>query len=235
VTLTGSGFTPGYAVSVQQCTSTKVSSCDFTTGRAVTAGLHGDFALTSSVRRTISVYTPTGLTSVNCAAAAGTCNLTVRGTASQPTKALALDFDPNAPAVAPAITANPNTGLTDNQSIPVSLDGFVPNQPVQLIECSAEAVSGSGNLSYCDYTTIQTTTPTVLGTFQTSFVVRAAVGGQGGLVDCTSQAGACVLLASETVSYYGGGYGASPSASPNKVGVATLPNTAFTPLSFSTG
>lgn len=228
VTLTGAGFTPGYAVSVQECaaaTTTTPLSCDYSTSRAVTAGFTGAFTLTYTVRRNLATFVaPTGATNLDCATQPATCELTVQGSQSQPATNIALTFDPNIPAVTPTIGAAPNTGLNDNQLVTVSLAGFTPNQQVQIIECSAEAVS-EGNASYCDYTTGQSVTPTGTSTLQTTFIVRTVLGGQNGLEDCTTQSGACVLIATENGSYYGGGIAGSGT---------TLPNTASIPLTFTT-
>jgi len=182
--------------------------------------------LTYFVRRTIAAASsPTGPTNVDCATAPDVCELTVQGTPSQPTTTVALAFDPNIAPVAPTITADPNTGLTDNQNVVVSLQGFTPDEPVQIVECSADALTEGNIFSYCDYTTAETITPTGPQLAQTAFVVRAALGGQGGLEDCTTQPGACVLIASEGNGYSGG------------VGVVigpTQPDVASTALSFTT-
>jgi Neocarzinostatin family len=207
------------------------SPCDYTTLRSVTAGLHGEFTLTYAVRRDIVAYiAPTGNTTIDCASAAGACALTIQGTQSQPTTAIALGFDPSVPAVTPTISADPNTSLSDNQTVTVSLQGFTPNQPAQIIECSAEAVDETPNLGYCDYTTGQNVTPQAGPAFQTQFVVRSVIGGQGGLTDCTTRAGACVLVASANG---GGGYyygGLTTATTPS----SAVPNVPFTPLTFAT-
>ena len=189
--MSGTGFTPGYAVTTQECalTTAKVASCDYATTRTVTVGFHGEFTINYPIRRVIApVVGPTGPTSTDCATTPGACELTIQGTQSQPAITIALTFDPNVPAVTPTVTAAPSTGLTDNESITVSLQGFTPNQPVQLIECSDEAAS-EGNFAYCDYSTGQTTTPTGPNAIQTPFVVHAVLGGQEGLVDCTAEPG----------------------------------------------
>jgi len=226
VTLTGTGFTPGVGVNVQECAvgTTKVPNCDYTTNRTVSAGFKGEFTLTYTVRRDIAAFvSPTGPTTVDCATNA--CELSVQGSPSQPTINLALTFDPNVPAVTPTITAVPNAGLTDNQEITVSLAGFTPNQPVQITECSSDAIT-EGNVGYCDYNTGQTITPTGTATTETSFVVRAALGGQSGLADCTTQPGACVLVATENGGYFGGGGIVVPGPA--------LSDIASTPLTFVT-
>jgi len=64
-------------------------------------------------------------------------------------------------------------------------------------------------------------------TAQAFFVVRAALN-QDGPQDCTTQPGACVLIASEGSGYYGGGV---------PIGVVTVgpsqPGVASTPLTFT--
>ena len=246
VTVTGSGYTPGYTVNLQECvpSSTKLSSCDYTTTRAVTAGFHGGFTVTYSVRRDVAVYVaPTGTENVDCAAKTGTCELTVQGTPSQQPVNVPLTFDAGTPPVTPAITATPNTGLTDNENVAISLDGFVPNQQVQIVECSADAIS-EANLSYCDYSTGQVTSPTSSHGASTTFVVRSVIGGQSGLVDCTTGPGACVLVATENGYYYGGAIGVTATTAPAVANRAVSPraaasapvllNVASTSLTFAT-
>ena len=108
------------------------------------------------------------------------------------------------------------------------MNGYTPEQPVQVIECSNEALTEPNGFSYCDYSTAQIITPTGPQTAQTSFVVRAVLNGQDGLQDCTTQPGACVLIASEGAGYYGGGV---------PIGVVTVglpqPGVASTSLSFT--
>jgi hypothetical protein len=202
VTLTGTGFTPGYAVNVEEClTSTKNTACDYTTVRSVTAGFQGQFALTDFVRRDIiASSSPTGPTTTDCATTA--CDLTVQGSPAQAAVTLPLTFNPTVPAIPAAITASPNSGLTDDQTITVSLNGYTPDQPVQISECSANALTQANGLPDCDYTTAQTVTPTGPQPFQTSFVVHATITGQAGLQDCTTQPGACILVAAEANDFY---------------------------------
>ncbi len=200
VTVSAAGFTPGYGVGIVQClpASPAYSKCDFTTTRTVTAGPKGAFTFTDYVRRSIN---PGGTAnSTDCAANPGACELLLLGTPSQPPVHLKLTFDPNTPAVPITINASPNTGLGDNQEVTVTVGGFTPYQQVQITECSAEALTNN-NLSYCDATTTQTITPTAPTATQTHFVVRSAINAPDGLVDCTSAAGACVLVA--TNGYYG--------------------------------
>src|SRR5205085_503531 len=149
----------------------------------VTAGFHGEFTFTFSVRRNIAVFgAPNSVANFDCAAVRRACNLTIAGSESQPTTSRGLTFSPRLASVTPAIFADPDIGLHDHQGVKVTLRGFTPNQPVQIVECSGEAIEGNADLSYCDYTTVQTVTPTG-ATLDTKFIVRAVVGGQGGLVD----------------------------------------------------
>ena len=232
VGVTGTGFTPGYGVGIQQCEATGAKTfvgCDYSSIRTVTAGFHGEFSISYYVRRKISTFTPTGPAAVDCAASSGKCVLVLQGSPSQPPKTVALDFDPTVPAVTPTVSASPNTDLADNQRITATLGGFTPDHPVQLIECTEEAVS-EADLSYCDYSTAIVTTPGA-STAQASFVVRSVVRAADGLEDCKSAAGACVLVAVGLSQYYGG-YAAA-GAVPLKVAFGSLPNTASTDLTFS--
>lgn len=254
VTVTGTGFTPGVAVFVQECaveSALLLTSCDYTNSRSITAGFHGEFILTFSARRNIAaVVYPTGVANTDCATKAGVCELVVQGSQSQDPTTTALAFNPRVKAVPPGISASPRTNLGDNQNIRVQLRGFVLAEPVTVIECAADAISEGGNTSYCDYTTIQTTSPDGTGATSTAMHVHRAIAGQAGLVDCAARPGACVLLALEN-GYYGGSgvisstgaSNATPTANalrPNGKTVplkaapgSNLPNIAFTPLTFS--
>ena len=128
----------------------------------------------------------------------------------------------------PSVSASPDTGLSDNERITVTLGGFTPDHPVQLVECTEEAVS-EADLSYCDSSTAIVTTPGV-GTAQASFVVRSVVHAADGLEDCTSDAGRVRARRR----------GHQPvlrrlrrGAVPLKTPLGSLPNTAATDLAFS--
>ena len=228
ITLTGTGFVPGVGVNIQECaaTNTKFPSCDFTTSRAVTAGFHGEFTVSFAVRRDINTFiTGPGATKFDCATKVGACELAIQGSQAQAPTNVRLGFNPNVKAITPTISVSPNTGLHDNQSVTVSLRGFTPNQPAQIVECSADAIS-ENNLSYCDYNTLQSATSGGSLTTRSSFSVRKVIGGQGGLVNCAAKPAACVLVASSSGIYYGGGAGVIPGP--------TLPNIAFAKLTFAT-
>ena len=200
ITVTGSGFTPSATVTVQECTDTSspFPTCDYNNTRSATAGFAGEFTLTFAVRREIGpVFSTSGLTNFDCATKPTSCDLSVQGTQSQAPATVALSFNPKVPAVPQTIAATPHTALHDNQNVTVSLHGFTPYQPVQIVECSAEAVTEHDNSTYCDTNTSQTATPTGPLTIQTAFPVHAVIGGQDGLVNCTTKPGACVLIATE--------------------------------------
>ena len=252
VTVTGSGFTPGVAVNVAECavkSALLFASCDYTNSRAVTAGFHGEFIMTFSARRNVAAFEyPIGATNTDCATKAGLCELVVQGTQSQDPVTAGLTFNPTVKAVLPGITAAPATGLHDNQAVSVLLHGFIPNESVIVVECAADAISES-NLSYCDYTTAQTTSPSGFGTGATTARVHRAIGGQAGLVDCAARPGECVLVAFENGNNYYGYYGGSavgpagPANAQRPTGKSvplkaapgsSLPNIASTPLTFST-
>jgi len=226
ITVTGTGFTPSATVNVQECANTPsiLQPCDYTNTRTATAGFAGEFTLTFAVRREVGpVFSLTGFTNFDCATKPKSCDLSVQGTESQPPATVALSFNPKLPAVPQTITATPHTALHDNQNITVSLHGFTPYQPVQIVECSAEAITEHDNSTYCDANTSQTATPTGPLTVRTVFPVHAVIGGQSGLVNCTTGPGACVLIATET----------------DNSGISTVivgpdqPSLVFTPLTFS--
>ncbi len=249
VTVTGTGFTPGVAVYVEECaveSALLFASCDYTNSRSVTAGFHGEFLLTFSARRNIAAFVyPIGAANTDCATKPGVCELVVQGSQSQDPVTTGLTFNPTVKAVSPSISASPGTGLHDNQPVNVALRGFIPNEPVTVVECAADAISEGGNLSYCDYTTSQTTSAAGSGATTTTTNVHRAIAGQAGLVDCAAHPGACVLVAIEN-GYFGGSVVVGPTGSanaqrPNGKTVplkaapgSNLPNIASTPLTFST-
>src|SRR5205823_1378845 len=157
---------------------------------------------------------PIGAANTDCATKAGLCELVVQGTQSQGSTTTALTFNPTAKAVLPGITAAPATGLRDNQPVNVLLHGFIPNQPVTVVECAGDAISEGGDLSYCDYSTSQTTSAAGSGATATITNVHRAIAGQAGLVDCAAQPGACVLVAIE-YGYFGGRVVVGPSGPAN--------------------
>ena len=199
VTVTGTGFTPGAAVNLQECALplTPLADCDGTNVDSVSAGYLGHFTSTFAVRRMLpGGFTTSGeLETIDCAAKARRCGLSVQGTASQAPASVPLTFDPKDAAVTPAISASPNTGLHDNQQIAVTLRGFTPGQTVQVSECSAAAILQTP--FGCDMTTSRTTTPAGPQPVSMSFRVHAGSGGQAGLTNCTKRPGACVLVAEE--------------------------------------
>ena len=233
ITVTGAGFTPGYAVTIEECVVAKTQnqSCDYSTVRTITADLHGAFTASYWVRRKISTYSGTSLVTTDCGARSGACTLTLFGSPSQPSPSVPLDFDAAVPAVPATVSAAPDTGLVNDQRVSVTIGGFTPDHPVELIECTADAVD-EADLSYCDYGTAIVTTPGG-PTGQASFVVRSTIGSNEGPEDCTTAPGACVLVAVGTGGV-GGGY-STPAAVPHKVvPLGSLPNTASTDLAFAT-
>ncbi len=203
ITVTGTGFTPSATVTVQECAlvSFSIDACDETNAnsRTATAGFQGQFNLSFAVRRDLDgAFESTGPTNVDCATTPHTCVLSAQGTDSQAPATAALSFNPKVPAVPETIAASPHTALHDNQNITVSLHGFTPDQPVQIVECSSEAITTGDTSTYCDANTSQTATPTGPQTLQTVFTVQAVIGGEGGLVNCATRPDACVLIATET-------------------------------------
>jgi len=253
VTVTGTGFTPGVAVYVEECAHTPAlafPACDYTNTRQVTAAFHGEFNLTFAVHRSVAASEyPTGVINTDCAARTNACDLVVQGTQSQPVQALGISFNPHVRARQLTIAAAPRTMLRDNQPIDALLRGFTPNQPATILECSAEALSGGGNLNYCDATTRQIAAPDPKGAATTTFYVHRVLGGQSGLLDCATRPGTCVLVAFEGEYYYGptitgttavvaaptsdptrpNGKPIPPKAAPG----SNLPNIAATPLTFT--
>lgn len=254
VTVAGEGFTPGVSVSVLECVAQAAPypACDYRGSRSVTAGFHGQFAVTFAMQRTIAAFTgPNGAASVDCASRVGACVLRAAGSSSQKGPTIPLAFDPSAASAIPHVRAHPGDQLHDNQRIGVSGDGFTPFAPVVVVECSAEAAL-EGDLSYCDYATAQLVSAGREGRFDGSIAVHQVIGGQGGLVACRAHPGACVLAAmpgnggfpgesalspstATTLPGSNGPAGPAPLLGPSAARAApgsVLPGVAFTPLRF---
>jgi Neocarzinostatin family len=222
VQVRGYGFLPGVAVSIEEC-SQAVSVCA-PNQRSVTAGFQGQFTITMSVERLLAGAGQIGVVATDCASHLGACTISAFASGSSTSPSVSLAFDRKQHPATPTIEVVPNTQLTDNQRVGVTLGGFGKFAPVEVLECSAEAVSEQ-NLGYCDQTTaVLTNTPASGGSPTVSFFVRRQIGSQNGLVDCGARAGACVLVAtaSQFYGYYGGVVGGTPGTVPVKAPVSAL-------------
>jgi hypothetical protein len=247
VTVTGVGFTPGVQITLEQCAGSALNGiCDYANAQEATAGYEGDFVVTFPVHRVIGAqFGLSGVSSADCAAQIGACSLSTFGGGK--TVSVALTFDRQKPVAVPAITVSPNTGLVDNQRVGVTLHGFAPLHPIEIVECTSKAVR-EGELDECDFSTAQlATTPAGGGAPTASMAVHSVVGGSGGLLKCASRAGNCVLVAFPYEFYAYGPYAATtdnalgaqtlapnnernaPRAAPE----ATLPGIASAPLTFA--
>ncbi len=211
VQVRGFGFLPGVAVSISECT--QAASVCAPNQRLVTAGFHGQFTITVSVQRLLAAAGKVGVVATDCASHLGACSISASAAGSSTSPIVSLAFDRKQHPATPRITVVPNTNLTDNLRVGVTLGGFPKFGPVEVLECSAEAVSEQ-NLGYCDQSTaVLTNTPASGGAATVSFFVRRQIGGQNGLVDCGARAGACVLVATASAFYgYYGGIAAGPPA-----------------------
>jgi hypothetical protein len=245
VSIVGTGFLPGSTVALEQCGSTGLgSSCNYNEEQAVTAGLHGEFLVTFPVQRMLPVYSSTGLVNADCAAQVGACSIEAFSGSSGGTITVPLSFNPAVKPVTPTVAASPSTGLADDQHIGVTLTGFAVDRPVEVVECSALAMT-SNDLSYCDFNTATLASwPAGGGNPSVEMAVHRSVGGQSGLTDCSAHANQCVLAAFSS-QYYGGyaspagGAAVTKSARAQAALVkraannAKLIGVAFTPLGFT--
>jgi hypothetical protein len=219
-------FTPGVPVNVQECAGDPADgNCDYANSTQVTPQLHGDFALTFPVHRDLAPgFAPPGTLSTDCAATAGACSIVVSTTRgdefSKP-----ISFAKSTSAVTPSMSLSQATNLTENKTVRVTLHGFAPARPIQIIECSAAA--RTGDFSQCDQTITQVTSAPAGVAPVTSIAVHRTVSSLFGFTDCTAKPGACVLIAMPA--QFGGlggslivgiGVGSGSTGSGSKGGVA---------------
>ncbi len=101
-----------------------------------------------------------------------------------------LDFDAGAPlAPPPTVTVDPSEGLTDGQSITVTVDGMVWSSNAVAILCRAGA-TGSND---CDFSTFSFFTVGPDGSGSTQLTVAAVLDVQSASVDCR-EPGACIVV-----------------------------------------
>jgi hypothetical protein len=193
VTVTGSGFTPGAFLAVQQCKAGTIvlfPTCGFG-GPFVTADGSGAFVTTMVVRRTIR--TPVNL-AYDCVASPGACEIDVidsgpggGGIASQ-----SLTFDPSAPSPAlPSLTVEPSADLVDGQVVNLDATGFVAGDNIVVIECTHTLGDGL----HCANARFVPADAT--GSVHVAFTVRRIVHSNqtGAPFDCASVPGECALYA----------------------------------------
>jgi hypothetical protein len=103
----------------------------------------------------------------------------------------ALSFDPDAPLRPDmTISVNPNRGLVDGQVVDVHAEGYTPDGPVDVIQCSLSSdLSGSR----CDLDRGLHLTADDAGSIDTTYAVHEAFDAPAGRVDCHRES--CILAA----------------------------------------
>ncbi len=189
VTVAGTGFPGNTSLGVIQCIpGSGVETCAFSTLTYVTTNASGAFSMSFTPKRMLVV----GLSTYDCADL-GQCRI---GVGVPPDGAAGsayteIRFDPSVPPPPPpTITATPDTGLLDNQSVVVAGQDFGADEYVNIAQCSAPLTTLAGN---CRYTQVSVQT-SATGTFTVSVTVKRLVIDQGNAVDCADP-GACVLVA----------------------------------------
>lgn len=191
VTVSGSGFNPSVSVAVVEChgvDNPSTGDCNVGQVKFLTSGADGSF----STPLTVSRFLVSGSSVIDCAAAAGTCNVVGVEMSDFSLRSYApLEFDPDAalPPV-PALVVTPSTGLVDKQAVDVGGTGFTPSRSYQLEQCVAgsEAVRGCTDVHGYAWSDPG-------GVLDGSIVLRRIIDAPGGSVDCASAPGTCELLA----------------------------------------
>ncbi len=210
VTVAGTGLVADASFNVAQCNIFNGKAggvCYEPTRKSVTTDSSGAFTTSFVVRR---IIVETGA-SVDCASGPARCGIIV-GETNQVVVA-PLAFDASVPANGPAVTALPDTGLHDGDTITVAGTGFTPDQKVVIAQCASTSLG----LASCDPSNETTVLADGKGSFPaTAFVVRASitvVGLPGGPLGCrptASDAVPCVVVAANFVG--GSEFAAAPLA-----------------------
>ncbi len=196
VTVRGKGFVPGAQIAVLECGG---EACDYTHSRQVTPGLTGAFTLSFAVQRSVSFGYGLGLGGpppIDCAARAGSCVLRINNFRSSPNTGLSrpLTFDRSRGLVEQTVSVDPAHDLRDNQVVAVHGRGFIPMQPLQLVECDAAVeTSGGAALGLCDYSTATVAAVDRHGNVEADYTVRDVVSSYSTLSSCIPRR--CVLVA----------------------------------------
>ena len=199
VTVAGSGFIPNHDLNIAQCDLFNGGAggvCYAPTRESDRSDSSGAFTTSFIVRR---VIVQTG-SSVDCASAPAKCGIIVQDVTH--TVVATLTFDPSVPANAPKVTATPDTGLHEADTVQISGSGFTPNQKIVIAQCRAATIG----LEHCDTSNEAGTVADDKGAFPaTSFAVHASItiaGTGGGPLDClptATDAAPCTLVAANFV------------------------------------
>jgi|GEM_PF-1936387 Neocarzinostatin family./Calx-beta domain. len=212
VTVHGTGFSPGEAVSSESCLSgPSFGTCGgFGFG---TADGNGAVTLSVPVRRTARGFD--GGT-VDCVDPAVSCQVSVFGQHGYEQFEFPLTFDPNAPIPPPpTVSATPTSGLGYRQPVTVRGAGFAPDAEIGITECSGNPSSDLGEVCSAFASVIADQN----GGFETTFPARRFLGGPfNPAVDCASAATPCALSVFDSFDGFGGDGQSIPlSFDPNSV------------------
>jgi hypothetical protein len=183
VNVSGTGFTVGEELVVRQCVAgadpiVYPSSCG-SYQSAIDEG--SGFTVPVRVRR--------DLFGVDCAAAAGACEIVVGASDPFEIGRAPLDFDPAAEPITPDMKARPRRDLHPGQVVTVTGAGFSPNAPIVIAQCKFQP-SSQADCAAQHYVQVQSDAQ---GAFSTPFTVRGHLKTANGIVSCKASPGACVI------------------------------------------
>jgi hypothetical protein len=190
VTVAGSGF-PASDIEIVECLS---GTDPFTFPRAcgpetyTVGSASGGLSVEVQTRRFI---TDTGGTQVDCADAAGTCEM-IAASHEDPFAIgrVPLEFDPNALPPPPTMKIRPRKDLRGGQRIAVTGEGFSSFSSVGIVQCRNNATDGQDD---CDLSTTTFTFTNAIGSFETTFVVRGRMQTANGPVNCKAAPKTCAV------------------------------------------
>ena len=209
-------MTPLSAAGIAECVEGHgQDGCELENRQVVSTDENGGFTTTMVVHTMLA--TPIG--PIDCRTSVESCVIGASTTFSEVGAVwTAMEFDPGAALLPPPnLTAQPGTGLVDNQQINVVGSGYPPNVGYQVQTCAAGATLAT-DCALSQFPAIAFTGPS--GTFTQPLQVHSGfVTGAGDFIDCRAAPGACEVH-----------IGTNPLT--NRTGVAPLsfdPNGPLTP------
>jgi hypothetical protein len=203
VRLDGAGFNPGASALLLECKAQQArrrdGACQYATNRSALIRADGTFTVKKfAVARMLSTESENSDSGgLDCATKVGRCVILVETEdLGGATTVVPLGFNPALPPVVSSSSVAPATRLTDHEMVTVTGRGFLPGEPVTVIECATGSEVSFGG---CDYGTTANVTAGFGGKLHVSLPVERLIAPPIGVtsvstVDCAASATSCVLF-----------------------------------------
>jgi Neocarzinostatin family len=183
VTVRGSGYSPNSSLGVIQCKAPAdgFDDCSGETARSFSANGSGGFELQYDVTRILEFGNGV---EHDCAIPDSCFVVSVYVHGFQGRAAAPLQF-----RAEPAVSAWPDTNLTDGQDIQISGYGYAPNSSLGIVQCP----TGATSIDRCDGRTADSFSADAAGNYVRRMVVYKQIQDAHGVVTDCSVADACVV------------------------------------------